>query len=67
MAGGQAPDSHHLVTVGEEKVKNEIADLILDRHTLSKNWETQFQIYTTTEQERLGQAVSDNLARLMYH
>ncbi|MGB3183399.1 MAG: hypothetical protein WBB45_18565, partial [Cyclobacteriaceae bacterium] len=22
---------------------------------------------TTTEQERLGQAVSDNLARLMYH
>ncbi|MGB5929655.1 MAG: DNA primase [Cyclobacteriaceae bacterium] len=67
VAGGQAPDSHHLVTVGEEKVKNEIADLILDRHTLSKNWETQFQIYTTTEQERLGQAVSDNLARLMYH
>ena len=63
---GHVVDAQHFIRQGNEKVKQEITDMITERYQVSERWENQYQIYIPTEEQILKSVVYTNLLRLKF-
>jgi DNA primase len=55
---GNLPDKGFFIQHSDEKIRNEAVDMLVSKYDYSPNWEQQFKIYITKEE--------DNLADIIY-
>ncbi len=62
---GNIPDSNHFLTYGTSEIKNEVAELITSRYSISNYWNEK-HIYIPKESENLGEMTLSNVLRLKF-
>ncbi len=66
LAQGQVLDAQYFIREGSAEIKEEVANLIVEKYDLSKVWEERHNIYVPREDQLLEKAVFQNVVRLKY-
>ena len=66
LAQGQVVDAQYFIREGEPEVKEEVANLVVEKYDLSKVWEERHRIFVVREEEVLEKAVFQNVVRLKF-
>jgi DNA primase len=66
LAQGQVLDAQYFIREGSPEVKEEVANLVVEKYDLSKVWEERHRIYVPREEDLLEKAVFQNVVRLKY-
>jgi DNA primase len=63
---GTAVTSNYLIEQSRQDVKAAVADLLTERHTLSRHWFDKYKIFVRSENDDLEQTAVANVRRLKY-
>ena len=66
LAQGQVLDAQYFIREGSPEVKEEVANLLVEKYDLSKVWEERHNIYVPKEEDLLEKAVFQNIVRLKF-
>ena len=66
LGKGNVIDVEFFKSYPDQEIKNEVMNLVSDRHEISENWE-RFRIYVPTEKDVLNSSVYSNILRLKFH
>lgn len=66
LAKGNVIDIEFFKNYPDQQIKNEVINLVSDRHEISENWE-RFRIFVPTEKDVLNNSVYSNILRLKFH
>lgn len=66
LAEGRVVDSHFFINNCSTEIKNEVVDLLTERHEVSPNWNDKFQIFVPHEYDILENVVFTNVLRLKF-
>jgi len=63
---GLLVDADYLLQHGTEQIKQAVAELMIQKHEVSENWEKRFQIYVPKEEDQLRDVTYSNILRLKF-
>ncbi|WP_306415949.1 DNA primase [Fulvivirga ulvae] len=66
LAEGRVVDSHFFINHCSTEIKNEVVNLLTERHEVSPNWNDKFQIFVPHEHDILENVVFTNVLRLKF-
>lgn len=66
LAAGQVVDAQYFIREGTAEVKEEVANLIVEKYDFSKVWKERHNIHIPREEELLDKAVFQNVLRLKF-
>ncbi len=67
LSKGRVIDAEFLIKNGSPVVRDEVIDLVSNKHDLSDNWDKRYHIYVPREEEILHNSVYTNILRLKFH
>lgn len=66
LAKGNVIDVEFFKNYRDQEIKNEVLNLVSERHEVSENWE-RYRIFVPTEKDVLTNSVYSNILRLKFH
>ena len=66
LAAGQVVDAQYFMREGTAEIKEEVANLIVEKYDFSKVWKERHNIHIPREEEVLDKAVFQNVVRLKF-